>query len=148
MARFRHVGLVVRDLAAAENFFCGFLGYEVRSRHATQSSAYIRTLVGEPGAELEVVMVEAADASLVELLCYHNETDGAGTRAPTRAATPGWNHISLTVDGLDRLSERASAFGVQFFAPPQSSTDGNVRVAYCRGVEGVIFERVELAPAG
>ena len=50
----------------------------------------------------------------------------------------------MTVNDIDNLSETLKKEGVTFFAPPQRSPDGKVKVTYCRGPGGVLLELVEM----
>lgn len=50
----------------------------------------------------------------------------------------------MTVDDVDATCAKLAANGAQFFAPPQLSPDGKVRVTYCRGFEGALLELVEV----
>jgi len=84
----------------------------------------------------------APDGKLLELLCFHSHPD-----KPRWAGAPystGFTHIALTVKDLDESLRRLEQFGVSIPAQPQLSPDGQVRVIYAAGPEGVLLELVEI----
>lgn len=136
----RHVGIVVADLDAALNFWCDLLGFAVRKR-LVESGPFIDKLLGLVDVEVTTVKLADEDENQVELLCFHSHPDSLGWRGAVN--TTGLTHIALTVKDLEWTHENLSAKGVKFFAEPQKSPDGNVKVVYASGPENLLIEFVE-----
>lgn len=138
---FRHTGIVVNDLEAAERFWCELLGFSV-NRRIEESGAYIDSMLGISDAKVTTLKLAAPDGNLIELLKFHSHPD-PGAWGGTITST-GLTHLAFTVDDLDAEHERLTAAGILFAAPPQNSPDGGARVAFCEGPEGLVLELVEV----
>lgn len=137
----RHTGLVVADLDGALRFWCDLLGFRVVKR-MDESGPHIDAMMGLEDVLVTTAKLAAPDGKLLELLHFKSHPD-----RPAWTGTPystGFTHIALTVSDLDAEYRKLTAEGVKFFAPPQRSPDGNVKVIYCQGPEGVLLELVEV----
>ena len=142
ITQIRHTGLVVADLERALAFWCGALGLIVAKR-MDESGPHIDAMLGLDGVRLTTVKLAAPDGNLIELLHFHSHPD-----KPVWAGTPcstGWTHVAVTVEDLEAACRKLAEAGAQFEAPPQGSPEGDVKVTYCRGPEGVLLELVEVA---
>lgn len=137
----RHTGLVVADLDRALAFWRDLLGFRVVKR-MDESGPHIDAMMGLEDVLVTTVKLAAPDGKLLELLHFKSHPD-----RPVWEGKPystGFTHIALTVTDLDAAWPKLMAGGVTFFAPPQRSPDGNVKVIYCQGPEGVLLELVEV----
>lgn len=137
----RHTGLVVGDLERALHFWCDVLGFKVM-KQMDESGPHIDAMMGLQDVRVTTVKLAAPDGNLIELLQFHSHPD-----RPQWDGTPhstGFTHIALTVEDLDQLVEKLTREGVSFPAPPQRSPDGNVKVIYAKGPEGILLELVEI----
>ncbi len=137
----RHVGLVVADLEKSLKFWCDAMGFVV-SRQMEESGPHTGAMMGLKDVRVTTVKLAAPDGNLLELLCFHSHPD-----KPRWAGTPystGFTHIALTVMNLDAMMHRLVRFGVSIPAEPQLSPDGQVKVIYATGPEGVLLELVEV----
>ena len=140
IARIRHTGIVVSDLDRALQFWTDVLGFEAKIR-IDEAGPHIDAMMGLEDVRVTTAKLRAPDDSMVELLQFRSHPD-----APTwtgSAKTTGLTHIALTVNDIDEVCARVEAFGGSLVAQPQSSPDGNVRVTYCRGPEGLLIELVQ-----
>jgi len=137
----RHVGITVSDLARAERFYCDYLGMKRLSFLPEREGKYIETLVGVPGAKIDIMMLEAVGGMRLELLQYKSHP--APPNKPAVAIEPGRPHVAFAVDDLMGLYNRRDEFGCVFKSPPLLSPD-NVLVAYAHDPDGTILELVEL----
>jgi len=136
----RHVGLVVADLEKSLKFWCETMGFVV-SRQMEESGPHIDAMMGLHGVHVTTAKLAAPDGNLIELLKFHSHPD-----RPAWSGTPystGFTHIALTVENLDELLPRLIAAGAKVTSPPQASPDGNVKVLYVKGLEGILIELVE-----
>jgi catechol 2,3-dioxygenase-like lactoylglutathione lyase family enzyme len=137
----RHTGIVVVDLDRALTFWCDLLGFRVIKR-TVESGPYLDSMMGLRNAKVTTVKLAAPDENLIELLHFHSHRDEPAWRGTPHST--GLTHIALTVDDLDAEYARLGTAGVRFFSPPQTSPDGNVKVTYGSGPEGLLLELVEV----
>ena len=137
----RHVGLVVDDLEQSLRFWCDSMGFVV-SRQMEEFGPHIDAMMGLKDVRLTTAKLAAPDGNLLELLCFHSHPD-----KPRWAGKPystGFTHIALTVKDLDETLLRLEQFGASIPAEPQLSPDGEVKVIYATGLEGILLELVEV----
>jgi catechol 2,3-dioxygenase-like lactoylglutathione lyase family enzyme len=141
ITQIRHTGLVVADLEVALHFWRDLLGFTV-ARQMDESGPHIDAMMGLKDVRLTTSKLTAPEGGMIELLYFHSHPD-----QPAWIGTPystGFTHVAMTVKDIDGLCKTLAAGGVTFFAPPQHSPDGKVKVTYCRGPEGVLLELVEV----
>lgn len=141
ITQIRHTGLVVTDLEKALRFWCGLLGFKVAIQ-MEESGPHIDAMMGLKDVRVTTAKLSAPDGGMIELLRFHSHPD-----RPRWEGSPystGFTHVAMTVLDLDATCKKLASEGVAFFAPPQLSPDGNVKVTYCAGPEGVLLELVEL----
>ena len=56
----------------------------------------------------------------------------------------GPTHLAFTVENLNEIYEDFIDNDIEFISSPKLSTDGKVRVAFCKAPEGTFIELVEL----
>lgn len=141
----RHIGITVSDMARSLRFYCDYLGLSEIGDYPARGGEYYETLVGVPGALIDIKTLAAPDGtSKVELLKYRTHPVEAGKLAA--ATEPGRPHGAFTVDNLQTLYDRRDEFGCHFKSRPLRSPDG-VLVAYCHDPDGTILELVQLPPS-
>ena len=141
IAAIRHAGLVVADLEQSLKFWCDAMGFVV-FRQMEESGPHIDAMMGLKDVRVTTAKLAAPDGNLLELLCFHSHPD-----KPRWAGKPystGFTHIALSVEDLDETLHRMEQFGASIPAEPQLSLDGQVRVIYATGPEGVLLELVEV----
>ena len=141
IAAIRHVGLVVADLEQSLKFWCDAMGFVVL-RQMEESGPHIDAMMGLKDVKVTTAKLAAPDNNILELLCFHSHPDKnrwAGVPYST-----GFTHIALTVKDLDETLRHLKPFGVSIPNQPQLSPDGQVRVIYATGPEGVLLELVEI----
>ena len=137
----RHVGLVVTDIKKSLKFWCETMGFVV-SRQMEEAGPHIDAMMGLKNVRVTTAKLSAPDGNLLELLCFHSHPDkGQWEGSPY---STGLTHIALTVSDLDETCRRLKEVGVKFPAEPQASPDGNAKVIYATGPEGILLELVEV----
>lgn len=137
----RHTGIVVSDMARSLAFYRDLLGMEVWADFQDDSDI-VQAVTGVSNARIWMIKLKAADGTSVELLQYLSHPQPVPS--PGRACDVGCNHLALQVVDLDALYEKLSQHGIRVHVPPMVSSDGSVKLTYCRDPEGVIVELVEL----
>jgi catechol 2,3-dioxygenase-like lactoylglutathione lyase family enzyme len=138
--RMDHVGIVVRDLAAAIGFFTA-LGLELVGEASLEGGLADR-VTGLDGVRSDIAMLETPDRhARLELSKFHAPADegDAGRGNPN---TPGLRHITFAVSDIDAALAAARAHGGELVGRLERYGD-SYRLCYVRGPEGVIVELAE-----
>lgn len=140
MPRMDHVGVVVRDLAAAKSFFLA-LGLEVLGE-ADLAGAWVDRVVGLEGVTSTIVMLGAPDGqTAVELTAFSSPADEGAIQWPA-ANSVGIRHLAFAVDDIEAVLARLKQHGAEPFSEIQRYED-IYRLCYVRGPEGMIIELAE-----
>lgn len=94
--RFRHVGIIVRDLDLMVAFYTRTMGLTLKRTFEVESEAFAKG-VGIPGARAKGAHLMMGETKL-ELLQFLNNLDGS-----PKAATnvPGYRHVAFVVSDHD-----------------------------------------------
>jgi hypothetical protein len=117
------------------------MGFEI-ALQMEESGPHIDAMMGLKDVRLTTAKLAAPDGNLLELLCFHSHRD-----KPSWVGTPystGFTHIALTVKNLDDTLRKLKLFGASVPGDPQFSPDGQVKVLYVAGPEGILLELVEV----
>ena len=136
----RHVGVVVKDLPKAIDFWINLIGFRLHV-DAKEVSPYIDELLGIKNPELRTVKLIDDNSFILELLEFANypgKDNWEGNLAST-----GLTHIALTVDNLDFLTSKLKQDNYEFVSKTMKSPNGLVNVVFVRGPEGLMLELVE-----
>ena len=137
----RHTGLVVADLEQSLKFWCDAMGFVV-SRQVEESGPHIDAMMGLKDVRVTTAKLAAPDGNLLELLYFHSHPDKPQWEG--KPYSTGFTHIAMTVKDLDETLRLIKQFGASVSAEPQLSPDGQVKVIYATGPEGVLLELVEI----
>jgi catechol 2,3-dioxygenase-like lactoylglutathione lyase family enzyme len=138
--RIDHVGVIVRDLAAAKAFFIDF-GLEVLGE-GELADTWIDRVVGLDGVKVAFVMLRTPDGQAnIELITYYAPTDDRAIQQPA-ANTLGVRHIAFVVDDIEAVVGRLKQNGAETFGEIQQFED-SWKLCYVRGPEGMIIEPAE-----
>ena len=138
-ATFHHIGISVRDMEQAKEFYCDKLGFSVLWAHKDRGGLPLQRVVGLPEATMDITMLQGYGLH-VELFKYHYpEGRSLGER---RQCDFGLIHFALKVRGIRAIYDELAAKGVRFNAPPQEMRPG-VTATYMRDPEGNTIEIIE-----
>jgi catechol 2,3-dioxygenase-like lactoylglutathione lyase family enzyme len=130
----------VANLEGALSFWRDLLGFKVE-KQMDESGPHIDAMMGLKDVRVTTVKMTAPEGGMIELLHFQSHPDGPEWLG--KPYSTGFTHIAMTVVNLDLFFKKLSAAGAVFPAPPQYSPDGEVKVIYCKGPEGVLIELVE-----
>jgi catechol 2,3-dioxygenase-like lactoylglutathione lyase family enzyme len=138
--RMDHVGIIVRDLEDAVEFFAA-LGLELQGEASVEGD-WVDRIVGLEGVQAQIAMLQTPDGhGRVELASFHRpSTDRAGERAPANA--PGIRHVAFAVDDIDAVLARLRARGAELVGEVGRYRD-IYKLCYVHGPEGIIVELAE-----
>ena len=137
-----HTGITVADLERSIAFYRDCLGFEV-SEKVRVGGPIFENVTGVRGAEIDVAFVRA-HGHFIELLCFVKPDDRAASTL--RACDPGFMHLALKVQHLDKVVAAIKAHGFEGLSPIQTVPEGpakGLRVVYARDPDGVVLEFIE-----
>jgi len=136
----RHTGIVTNDLDVSLHFYRDLLGFRI-VRQMDEAGVCLDNILATDGVKVTTVKMEVFDGQMVELLHY---TSHHSRQVQPEVSNVGLSHIAFTVKDLNAVYESLQREGVEFNCPPQLSSDGAVRVTFCRAPEGTFIELVEV----
>ena len=135
-----HVGIIVRDLAAASAFFVD-LGFDVVGEGDVEG-AWVDRATGLEGAKATWVMLGPPDGGAsIELISFDSPADDGPIQRHS-FNTLGMRHVALAVEDIDAVVARLESSGAEAFSEIQRFDDGS-RLCFVRGPEGTIIELEE-----
>jgi catechol 2,3-dioxygenase-like lactoylglutathione lyase family enzyme len=138
--RIDHVGIIVRDLAAAKAFFID-LGLELLSEGDFEGELFDQ-VSGLSGVKVSMAMLRTPDgAANIELSQFHSPADAGAMQQPA-ANTLGIRHIAFVVDDIEGAVAKLKQHGAEPFSAIQQYED-SYKLCYVRGPEGMIIEFAE-----
>ncbi|RYB93919.1 VOC family protein [Nocardioides oleivorans] len=138
--RFDHVGVTVRDLARATEFFVG-LGLEVEGTTFVEGD-FIDDVIAIPGSRTEIVMLRCpGGGSMVELSSFVRPDMTGGSPDPM-ANELGLRSLGFEVDDIEGAVAWAQEQGYGLVGTI-GEYEGVWRQAYVRGPEGIIASVAE-----
>jgi len=138
--RFDHVGTTVADLDSATAFFVG-LGLELEGTGSAVEGEFVETVCGIPGARCDIAMLKSPDGFRLELSSFVTPDHVPGSPA-AMANELGIRNVSFEVGDLHAAVDAVAAAGYGLVAGI-GEYQGQVRMAYVRGPEGIIVSLFE-----
>jgi catechol 2,3-dioxygenase-like lactoylglutathione lyase family enzyme len=138
--RIDHVGIIVKDLAAAKAFFLDF-GLELQGEGELEGE-WLDKIVGLNNVKDAYAMLRTPDGEAnIELVQYYRPSDESTVQQPL-ANTPGIRHIAFVVEDIEAHVARLKKQGMEVFSEVQHYED-SFKLCYVRGPEGIILELAE-----
>ena len=137
-----HTGITVSDLGRSSWFYREVLRFPVSEPLRLSGSAVAR-ITAVPDAELDVAFVRCP-GHVLELLCFVRPEHKDASKL--RTSDPGFFHVCLKVQGLDRVLQAIRAGGFEAMSPIETLREGparGMRVVYTRDPDGVVLELAE-----
>ena len=135
-----HIALSVPDLAEARRFYIDLLGMkETYKTNWKSGNDKMDALMALSGTAADVMIVKAGNIE-IEFFQFNNPKP-APAEART-AATLGYTHFAIKVEGIDEMYRRLVEAGVVFHTPPYVGRCGRT-LTYFRDPFGNIVELVE-----
>ena len=135
-----HIGVTVTDMDRSLEFWREFMGVEPSTRRVV-GAEFLGTLVGRPGAELEIAWLDLQGAVDLELVAFVGVDEERVESAPPQ---PGAVHLCLGVADVGEAVERGLAAGatqvsIEVIEIPSGPNEG-ARHVYLRDPDGVLIE--------
>jgi catechol 2,3-dioxygenase-like lactoylglutathione lyase family enzyme len=142
MATLRHIGLVVTDIERSKAFYEKHFGFAVKVE-ALETGECLDNCLSINAVRVKTTkMIDPCD-NVLELLQFisHPMPQEENLRYPLNKI--GCTHFALTVPDLSLLYSNLLTEGILFTCAPQTSSDGRVKLAFCRDPDGTFIELVE-----
>jgi glyoxylase I family protein len=133
-----HVGLQVRDVDRAGDFYCAALGGRRLTRPMILEGHAAEQAVETPGARLRMAMIGFGEAA-VELFEFLEPELPGWARQRSGGSIP---HLAVQVDDVDAVLERIEAAGGRRLWP-QVDRFGRGRVIYAADPDGNVIELLD-----
>ena len=138
--RIDHVGVIVRNLAAARAFFVD-LGLEVLGEGDVEG-AWVDRVTGLDGGKVAWVMLRSPDGEAsIEFISFSSPADQEAIQEPSFDSL-GIRHIAFAVEDIDAVVTKMKKRGAEAFSEIERFEDGYM-LCFVRGPEGMIIELEE-----
>lgn len=128
-----HLGIAVRSLEEAAQFYSGLLGMEISCKETIEAE-HVHVAMLPAGA--------VANAPRIELLEASSEASTIAKFIEKRG--PGLHHVALRVDDLLAVTARLKKAGVQLLNEPQIGAGGHTYVfVHPAAAGGVLLELIQ-----
>jgi catechol 2,3-dioxygenase-like lactoylglutathione lyase family enzyme len=138
--RIDHVGINVKDIAAAKAFFLD-LGFELMGEMDAQGELFDRvTGLKDVRDRIAMLRIPGAEANIELVQFYNPPPEGDIRDFPANGL--GVSHISFAVEDIDGIVAQLVEKGTRTFSEVQNY-EGIFKVLYVHGPEGIILELAE-----
>lgn len=138
--RIDHVGIVVKDMAAAKAFFLDF-GLELQSEGQLQGE-WIGKIIGLGYVKDDYAFLQTPDGeATIELIQFHSPPDDSPAQQSV-ANMPGLRHLAFVVEDIDAHVARFKKQGVEVVGEVYNY-ENVYKLCYVRGPEGILLELAE-----
>ncbi len=141
--RLTHIGLCVRDIRLATEFYCAALGFEEVTRMQFDDAATAQ-LLDVPALVLDLIYLQR-DGFRLELLGYE-QPGTVGEPGPRAMNRLGFTHLSFRVDDVDGVADAIVAHGGRTFPERTVTFDGGNRGVMAADPDGNLLELIERTP--
>ena len=142
MASLRHTGLVVVDIERSKTFYEKHFGFAVKVE-ALEAGEVLNNCLAIDNVRVKTAKMTDTFGNILELLQFVSHPTTATKNLTYPLNNIGCTHIALTVENISLLYDNLTAEGISFTYPPQTSSDGRVKLAFCRDPDGTFIELVE-----
>ena len=147
-----HVGITVRDMDKAVEFYRDTLGLKVIG-DVTIAGEEASTVTQVPGTKLRAVYLRYKDdptSPPIELLHFVEPAGDHGKPYPG-LANPGITEVAFWVKDIEKTYQELRAKGVDFYSAPQlfdleGEGYGKVKAVYFRDLDGTTLELMQNCP--
>lgn len=137
--RFRHVGIVVKQLDKMLTFYSQVFDLNTISRQH-EEGVYLETMLGMPGVKVETVKLGVSGEVFLELLQFRNPRETLQSSLDTLGLT----HFALEVENVENLCVSILKHGGSLVNAPVETSGRYAKVAFASDPEGNSIEMVEL----
>ena len=141
ISKYRHVGIIVKDMNKAIDFYCNLLGHKIIVDFIEEEK-YFGKLIGIKDSKARIVKATAPDGVFVELIQFlsHNLIESSSNEFNIR----GRSHICFTVDDIQKVYEKLRANGIKFVSEPLKSSYDPAISCFCYDPDNTLVQFVQI----
>ena len=137
---FRHSGIVTKDLNQSLFFYNKLLKLEI-IKVTEEDTITMTNLLSIQNCKLKTIKLGLKNKIFLELLHFDKIYQ---TSRNIKLNSLGLTHISLTVKNLEQLYKKLKFNKINFLSKPKISSDGKVKLVFCKSPENIFIELVEI----
>ena len=141
--RYRHTGLVVRNIQKSRRFYCDLLNLKI-IQNFIEEGEYFNKLINGKNFRAKVIKAISSDNIYVELIEFINAKK-LKVKKPKKYTNVGEIHLCFTVKKIDKLYQKLKRNGVKFLSPPLKSVFDPVKTCFCYDPD---FNLIQLVQGG
>ena len=143
ITRYRHTGLVVRNIQKSRRFYCDLLNLKI-IQNFIEEGEYFNKLINGKNFRAKVIKAISSDNIYVELIEFINAKK-LKVKKPKKYTKVGEIHLCFTVKKIDKLYRKLKRNGVKFLSPPLKSVFDPVKTCFCYDPD---FNLIQLVQGG
>jgi catechol 2,3-dioxygenase-like lactoylglutathione lyase family enzyme len=138
--RIDHIGVVVKDLAAAKEFFLDF-GFTVQGE-AEEQSELLDKVTGLKNTKSQIVFLQAPHGQItLELSKFLHPADKSKAQE-NFIYSHGMQHLAFVIENIEDVVATVKQKGYEVFVDTYNY-ENKYKLCYFRGPEGIIIELAE-----
>ena len=141
--RYRHTGLVVRNIQQSRRFYCDLLNLKI-IQNFIEEGEYFNKLINGKNLRAKVIKAISSDNIYVELIEFINAKK-LKIKKPKKYTKVGEIHLCFTVKKIDKLYQKLKKNRVKFLSPPLKSVFDPIKTCFCYDPD---FNLVQLVQGG
>ena len=144
MNKFRHVGIVVKNLEKSHKFYKKYFNFKIE-RKMNEGREFLENLLGAKKIKAKTIkMSDTSKEVCLELLYFYKNKNFKQNKRIPNVWDFGPTHFAITVTNLDKKYMLMKKNKIKFIHPPIVSVDRKAKVAFCKDPDGIFLELVEL----
>ena len=136
MITIRHTGIVTKNLDKSLIFWQKLIGFK-KVNSQIERGDLIDSVLGYENVKVRTIKLKDKNKNLIELLYFYNSPSKA-EKKKIKPYTPGYTHISITVNNIQSIYKKLKKYKVKFNSKPQITPDKKHKMTYCKTPEGVL----------
>ena len=137
----RHVGIVVDDMENCVNFWRDIMKFKVL-KELDEKGKNLDKMIGLLNIDIHTTKLIDKNNNIIELIKFNSHNSVAQAWHGNQFSL-GLTHIAVTVENINYFFENIKSVYGDFGTTICKSDDGNVKMAYVKGPEGLLIELVE-----
>lgn len=136
--KFRHVGIVPKDINSSIEFYTDLLGFK-KEKDILEVGEFVNKICGLEGISVRTVKMSLDGEIVLELLEFGNNKETSKSR---EIMEHGYTHMAITVTDIEEIYNLLKE-KVEFTTHPLTSPDKKAKVTFCKDPDGNLIELVQ-----
>ena len=137
--KFRHVGIIVKDLKKSQKFYVNLLGLK-KVVSLTEKGTYLNKLINTNQLEAKVLKLKTGCGTIVEIIEFSKKNLQSRKNFMDVIGTM---HMCFTVKNIEKLYKKIKKKGFRCFSNPLESPYNPVSTFFCYDPDNNIVQYTE-----